>query len=110
MKIRREKKEKREKGAPTGIGDIIRSVFEGLDKKTRLTEEDIRAAWKDAAGAEADGHSRPVSLRRQTLVVHVDDSSWLYQMTLEKDRILKKLRERLGEGRIKEIYLRIGDI
>ncbi len=101
---------KRARSKESSIGDVVKSILEQLDKKGRLGEEEIREAWKAAAGKEAADHSRPTALRRKSLLVQVDDSSWLYQITLGKEKILEKLQEMLGKEAIETIQLRIGDL
>lgn len=94
------------KGKP--LEDVLRNIITDLKKKDIVTEEDVAKAWKAAVGAKASAHSRPVSLRRATLGVNVDGSSWLYELTLKKKEILKKIEARLKKKRIKEIRFRIG--
>jgi hypothetical protein len=40
----------------------------------------------------------------------VDHSSWLYELTVGKKQILKKMEEALKSKKIKEITLRIGEL
>ena len=63
-----------------------------------------------AAGEKAVRHAKPVSLRKKRLVVNVDGSSWLYELTLKKESLLTKMKQRLGEERIKELQFRIGEL
>ena len=91
------------------LGVLVGKVLKGLKKK-RLTEEDIRDIWRSAAGEKASSHSRPVSMRKSVLRVNVDDSAWLYELTLAKKDILGKLREASKAKKIKEIRFRIGEI
>jgi predicted nucleic acid-binding Zn ribbon protein len=91
------------------IGDLIKDVIKDLGKTSRLSEEDMMGAWKDAAGEAAARHTRPVSFRKSSLIVNVDGSSWLYELTLKKKEILKKLEGRLKGKKLKDIRFRIGD-
>ena len=92
------------------IESIIRSVFKKLDGTVNPTIEEISALWKEAAGEKAAAHTRPASLRKKKLVVNVDGSSWLYELTLRKKEILERLQKKLGEDKIKELQLRIGEV
>jgi hypothetical protein len=40
----------------------------------------------------------------------MDDSSWLYELTIQKKEILKKLSTELKSKKIKDITFRIGDL
>ena len=85
-------------------------VIKGLNHAGRLTEEEMLEVWREAAGDAASQHSRPVSFGKTTIVVNVDRSSWLYELTVNKKKILQKLDGKLKDKKIKDIRLRIGDI
>ena len=93
------------------LGDILKDVIKDLkDKKDLITEEEVRGVWGKAVGKKAAKHTKPISLRKATLNVMVDGSSWLYELTMEKKVILKKLEGKLRGKKIKEIRFRIGAI
>ena len=94
----------------TPIQGILKKLLKKLGGKDALTEEDIVAAWSDVVGVQAAGHSRPVSFRRSRLVVNVDGSSWLYELTTKKRDIIAELEGRLKGRRLKDIRLRIGEV
>lgn len=98
---------KKEKTSP--LGDILKKVVSILGKK-KLTEEMLEEAWVKAAGDDAAKHTKCAGLRRAVLIVNVDVSSWLYELTTKKRDILEKMRGSLEGKKIKEIRLRIGDI
>ena len=79
-------------------------------EKCGLTEEDVKAAWDAAVGEKAAAHSRPRTLRGSRLIISVDGSGWLYELTIRKKEILKKMEETLKGKKIKEITLRIGEL
>lgn len=92
------------------IDSILKDVIQDLGDKGRLSEEEIAGVWKEAAGEAAAAHSKPISFKRSSMIVNVDGSSWLYELTLGKKEILKKLEGRLKGKRIKDIRLRIGEV
>lgn len=98
---------------PSAIKDVVKKIIAGLDgsgpKRERISREEIRAFWEKAAGKSSSRKSSPVSLRKGRLIVNVEDSSLLYDLTLRKAQILKKLSKDL-KGDIKEIQFRIGEI
>ena len=97
----------KEKQGP--LKGVLKDIISGLGKK-RLTEEEIKKAWRSAVGKKASSHSRPTTLKKARLVVNVDRSPWLYELTLEKREILKKLEAKLKGKKIKEIRFRIGEV
>jgi hypothetical protein len=97
------------------LKDIVKKVISELDgsaggaKQERITEEEIKTLWTAVAGRGASRHSRPVSLRKGRLVVMVEDSSLLYELTLRKREILNRLISGL-KGKIDDIQFRIGEV
>lgn len=92
------------------LEEVLRKVVKNLGPKGRMTEEEVALAWENAAGHAARRHSRPVSFNKTTLVVNVDGSSWLYNLTLKKKEILGKMSGVPGGGKFKDIRFRIGDL
>ena len=89
---------------------ILKKIISGIGDKGALTEEDVKAAWDAVVGEKAAGHSKPRSLKGSRLIVNVDGSGWLYELTVQKKDILKKLEASLKSKKIKEITLRIGEL
>ena len=89
---------------------VLKDIVSGIGGRGRLNEEDITKIWERVVGEKASNHTRPVSFNKADLVVNVDGSAWLYELTLEKQKILKKLEEYLKGKKIKDIRFRIGEI
>lgn len=95
---------------PNPLESILKDVIKDLGRK-RPGEEEIGEAWARACGEAAAKHSRPVSFKKSVLVVNVDGSSWLYELTTMKRGILAKLdRDLKGKKKVKDIRFRIGSI
>ena len=92
------------------IDGVVKSIIKKLDKQSRLTSDDVEKAWKKIVGKKAASHTKPASLRKKQLVVNVDGSSWLYELTLKKAELLTELKKKLGEDRIEELRFRIGEL
>lgn len=89
---------------------VLKNIILSLCGKGKFTEEDLAAAWEAVVGEKAASHSRPRGFRGSRLVINVDDSSWLYELTIQKKEILKKLSSELKSGRLKDITFRIGEV
>jgi predicted nucleic acid-binding Zn ribbon protein len=92
------------------LEEILKNVIKILGGPKHINEEDMCEAWKGAAGAAAAGHSRPVVLKKASLIVNVDGSSWLYELTTKKKDILTKMQAALKGKKLKEIRFRIGAV
>ena len=91
------------------IKSIVREVLESLKDKKLNKHDALQKAWQKAIGQKAEKHTRISSLRGGRLVIEVDESGWMYQLTLKKQEILKKLQKYLKETEIQELHFRIGD-
>lgn len=97
------------KGKAESLGALLKNVVTGLGKK-RLTQDEIREVWKNTLGKRASSHTLPVALKRGSLVVNVDVSAWLYELTMKRREILKKLDSKIKGNKIKGIRFRIGEV
>ena len=96
--------------AKNPLEGVLKNIISSLGGKEKFTEEDLAEAWAKVAGEKAALHSKPCSLRGSRVVVNVDDSSWLYELTIQKKEIVKKLSAELKSKRVKDITFRIGEI
>ena len=94
----------------TPVGDIVKAVFEKLEREKTLTREDVETQWKELVGDSGVGHARPVSLRKGVLTVFVDSSGWMHEMSLRKRKLLKQLKRVYGKDKILGIQFRIGEV
>ena len=92
------------------LEDLVKRIIGNFAGKEKLTEEEIRSAWGLVVGEKAAKHSRPRSFAESKLIVHVDDSGWLYELTTQKKYILNNLSSKLKGKKLKDITFRIGDL
>lgn len=88
------------------IEDIVKKIIGRLGGEEKPKAEEIGARWEKAVGSAAVAHTKPVALKKATLIVNVDQSSWLYELTLRKKEILS----RMDGKKIRDIRFRIGEI
>ncbi len=101
--VRRSKK-------PEGIQKILHNLIGSIEKKDSKKKEKILKVWQKTAGEKAYSHTRPVSIRRKTLIIEIDSSTWLYALNLKKRDLLKEIKKELQEYKIEDIRFRVGDI
>lgn len=95
---------------PEGIGGILVKVLGKIEKQGPGKRERILEAWREAAGEKALLHSRPVGIKRKALIIEVDSSTWLYDLSLKKRSTLRYIKTKLEEYKIEDIKFRMGDI
>ena len=92
------------------IKGIINQVIQKLQPAEDNEKQEILLAWQKILSTKERDHCCVVNLRDKILVVNVDSSTQLYQFTLEKQKLIKKLNKRLKKDIIGDIYFRIGKI
>ena len=101
---------KKERSKQKSIENIVKDVIKDLSGKGRVSEEEIRDAWGEAAGNRAAAHTKPVLIKKSVLTVNVDNSGWLYELTIKKGKLLEKLDGKIRGKHLKGLRFRIGEI
>ncbi len=87
---------------------IISSVFTNLAILKPETHNRIQQIWKSTIDKKAIGHTAVVGLQKGKLTVHVDSSAWLFQMNMQRKRILERLKEEFPD--LTYIHFTIGKV
>jgi predicted nucleic acid-binding Zn ribbon protein len=83
------------RSAPRPAGEALRAALDGAAPKTPLAA--VQAVWDATVGERVAAVARPLSEQDGTVVVGCDDPIWAEELDLMQDRLLGRLRERLGE-------------
>lgn len=94
---------------PQAIKDVVSTILEGLKNKEPSFLERLLLEWKKVVRGNIAKHTKPVAWTGTRLIVNVDSSSYLYELNLQKEKILSKLKRRLGKEKIDEIQFRMGE-
>ena len=79
----------------------------GLEQRVKVGQ--FFSLWEEIVGEQIARHARPVEYRRGVIVVSVDSSTWLAELSqYMKPELLKKLRSRSGSITIKDVKFRLG--
>lgn len=98
------------KSQPQAIKDILSTVLEGVKgKEPQQPGVGLLREWRRVLRSKIARHSKPIARKGGCLIVNVDSSSYLYELNLQKEEILNRLKKRLGEEKIDEIQFRIGE-
>src|SRR5207302_2951587 len=85
------------------VGKVLEKVMRSMGLNDRLTEAQIIGAWKEIVGDWFALHTRPSQLRDGVLVVQVIQSAIHCELQLHKREILRKLKERFGAKKIRDV-------
>ena len=90
------------------LGDGIRSVLKRLDMGSRGWLEQVACDWAEIAGAEAAAHTRPGRLERDALVVFVDSSVWMDELSRRgRHALLQNILRRPDTRAVKRLIFRL---
>ena len=93
--------------APRPASAALAAALEQVAPKTRLAA--VQAAWAATVGERIAAVARPLSERAGTVVVGCSDPVWAQELDLMQERLLDRLRERLGEQAPKALRFRVED-
>ena len=102
---------KAQKEEVEAIGGVIGKVLKKLGLETRFKESQVATHLKSWVGDSLAKHARPYRVVNKKLVVYVDNSVWLTELSrYYKIWILKRIQTALGKEIIKEIHFKIGEV
>jgi len=90
------------------IKETLQNVIKALEqRKSELPRDDPEALLNRSLGKKELRHVRFDYFKKGILNISVDSSSWLYNLNLQKEGLLARLRQQ--SGAIKDIRFRIGN-
>lgn len=87
---------------------FIAAILRAAGAEDGLHEDQVRATWKELAGDFIGRHTEPISVKSGNLVLRVTQPALRFQLEQMKPMLLLRIREQLGEGRIKTIKFQLG--
>jgi predicted nucleic acid-binding Zn ribbon protein len=88
------------------IGDMLAKMLGGRKWQGPLRAAEIRARWPEIVGPEIAERARPIRLTRGKLLVHCDHDVWRTELHYLEPEILERIAQVMGEGVVKEIFLK----
>jgi hypothetical protein len=85
------------------VGSALQSLLQKLGLERQFRTYDALAHWSDIVGKQVAQVARPLRLDADTLWVAVKSHTWAQELNFQKGTILRRLNERAGEERFKEI-------
>ena len=83
-------------------GDLLKEFFDNLGISAEKTEN-IYSCWSEIAGKDIGDNSRVIDIKKETISVEADHPGWIQIINLQKEQILKNIKERFPDKEIKEI-------
>jgi predicted nucleic acid-binding Zn ribbon protein len=93
--------------APRPASSAFRAALQHAAPKTRLAA--VQSVWEEVVGERLAAAARPVSERDETVTVACSDPVWAQELDLMQERLLRGLRERLGDAAPRTLRFRVED-
>ncbi len=90
------------------IAETIPAALKKIGLQDRWRHNQIADEWEEVVGVAIAKHAQPKYFQRDTLVIAVDHSTWLRELTHLKPQLLSKLRGRFGDDAPRDLVFRIG--
>ncbi len=87
---------------------ILKRLTSRMGIDTRLEMEKAVVLWGEVVGARVARRAKAEAVRGGILFVRVANSTWLQELSLLKEEIIKKLNALLGGDIVKDIVFRVG--
>ena len=88
------------------IDRIVESVLGRRTWASGLCEADIIRHWPEIVGPKIAEHTEPIRLTKSRLEVRCDHDVWRTELQYLKPELLQKIATEIGDGVVKEIFLR----
>lgn len=90
-------------------GSVLPGILKDMRIDSRQAEVEIVKVWNSLIDPNIIAHAQPVGLRKGTLFVTVDNSTWLAEIVrYRRKEILDRLQHSFGRDTIARISFRIG--
>jgi predicted nucleic acid-binding Zn ribbon protein len=91
--------------------EFVAAILRGLraaGAADGLDEEEVRAAWKQLAGAFIARHTEPASVKGGHLILRVTQPAMRFHLEQMKPMLLERIRQQLGTERIRSVSFTLG--
>ncbi len=93
------------------IKDLIGNVLKELEKPEKKSRQKLLEAWKQIAGPTLAAQTKPSITEDGKLFVWVETSTLAFELNQKyKQSILKRTQAVLGEEKVRQIYIRVGQL
>ena len=98
------------KKKPVPINEVIEQFLAKNAPQEKSVKTDIVDNWENIVSRKAASYTKPILIRNKVLLLHVANSAWMHQLTLNKRAIVSEIQEIAGVDQIKDIRFKIGRV
>jgi predicted nucleic acid-binding Zn ribbon protein len=94
----------------TPVSGVLDQVLRQYGLEGKFREYRVMEQWPEVVGETLARHTVPEGIRYRKLILRVDSSAWMQQLTFFKKDILDKVNAALGENAVSDIQMKIGQM
>ncbi len=87
------------------IGGPLKDLLDRLRLSESMAGWKAVEVWPEAVGERVASHTRAIAFHEGTLVVEVDSSTWMNELTYLKRRLIEELNRRLDGDVVRDVRL-----
>jgi predicted nucleic acid-binding Zn ribbon protein len=88
---------------PQKVGEVLSGFLEKAGLRESVLRVEVVDEWEERVGGAIAKVTKAQGVRDATLIVEVRSSSWLMELNLMKDEILRRVNEGRAEARIERL-------
>jgi predicted nucleic acid-binding Zn ribbon protein len=92
------------------LSGVLQQVLRQYGLEHKFLEHRMTEAWEEVVGKTIAAHTLPETVRFKKLILRVDSSVWMQQLTFYKKEMIQKINESFPTLKIEEIHFRVGVI
>jgi len=92
------------------ISTEIKTFFKNFSSPNYIILAQLRNNWGKIVGEKVASHSIPVALKDKKLIINVNDSIWLQELSLQSDEIKNNIHSFLKRNFLESIHLKFGEV
>ena len=87
------------------LGDVIRQLTEEYNLKDRLNQVSVVRLWEEILGNMVGRNTKEIRFHDGTLRVRIESSALRQELEFQKNEIITKLNDSLGQNVVRELVL-----
>lgn len=88
------------------MADALKSFLQGSRLKGAVQAAQVEEAWKQIMGTAIAGYTDKIEIRQNTLFITTSVAALKQELHYQKDKIIERVNETLGERVIHEVVIR----
>ncbi len=92
--------------AEISIGDAIKAFLKKSRLKTGIQALQIEQVWETLMGKTISKYTEKIQIINHTLFIHTNVGPLRQELMYQKEKIIERVNEALGEKVIKEVIIR----